>query len=246
MFFAPFVLNISSLSAIRYPRFVSPVVNISTHALSAIRYPLSAMLNIRITVTDFGATALLNSLRSPKFDEGVRQVSGKASANTVQKHLRGLDRARPNRLGGTRSHFYSLAALATSFTTDEQGAIVTVAHLGIAQRFYGGTIRPINAKALAIPARAEAYGRRPRDADNPQDLFLRPGKAGRTAALARRQGKRLEIWYWLVKSVTQDPDPTVLPPERDLTDAATTAADNYIRRHLDRARQRIFEERATP
>jgi hypothetical protein len=200
------------------------------------------MLNLRITVTDFGATALLNSLRSPKFDEGVRQVAGRAAANTVQKHLRGLDRTRSNDLGGRRSHFYSLAALATSFTTDDQGAIVTVAHLGIAQRYYGGTIRPINAKALAIPARAEAYGRRPRDADNPQDLFVRPGRAGRTAVLARRQGKRLEVWYWLVKSVTQDPDLTVLPREEEITTAATAATDNYIQRHLDRARQRIFEQ----
>lgn len=200
------------------------------------------MLNVRITVTDFGATSLLNSLRSQKFDDGVRQVAGKAAANTVQKHLRGLDRTRANNLGGKRSHFYSLAALATSFTIDEKGAIVTVAHLGLAQRYYGGTIRPINAKALAIPARAEAYGRRPRDADNPQDLFLRPGKSGRTAALVRRVNKKLEVWYWLVKSVTQTADPTVLPDERTLADSATAATDKYIQRHLDRARQRIFEQ----
>jgi len=202
------------------------------------------MINVRITVTDFGATALLNSLRSPRFDEGVRKVAGRASANLVQKHLRGLDRARPNALGGRRSHFYSLAAMAVSFVTDPQGALVTVAHLGIAQRYYGGTIRPINANALAIPARPEAYGRRPKDADNPQDLFVRPGRAGRTAVLARREGKRLQIWYWLVKSVTQDPDPTVLPTEAEIAAAANDKIDTHIRRHLDRARQRIFEQEA--
>lgn len=203
------------------------------------------MINVNVTISDFGARALLDSVRSPRFDDGLRKVAGKAAANVLQRHLRDLDR-RPNRLGGRRSHFYSLASQAVSFTTDAQGALVTVAHLGLAQHYYGGTIRPINAKALAIPARPEAYGRRPRDSDNPRDLFVRPGRGGRAAALARRDGKRLEVWYWLVKSVTQEPDPTVLPDDSALADAATSAVDNYVRRHIDRARQRVFEERTQP
>jgi hypothetical protein len=36
------------------------------------------------------------------------------------------------------------------------------------------------------------------------------------------------IFFWLVKQVTQQPDPTVLPTEDEMTEAAVKNAEEYI------------------
>jgi len=43
-----------------------------------------------------------------------------------------------------------------------------------------------------------------------------------------------KIFFWLVKSVTQPADPSVLPSERELTEAAVTASGDYFDRLLRR------------
>ena len=167
----------------------------------------------------------------------IAEVAGRAGVNVVQDHLRGLDDARKNRLGGRRSHFYSAAAAATHYRiTQANNAAVVVSHTGMAQRYYGGTIRPsgrISAKtgkpirALAIPARAAAYGVAPSEIEG---LFVRPGRSGRTAALVRREGGALRVYFWLVKSVTQKGDKTVLPGETPLRAAIRKALESYADR----------------
>ena len=46
------------------------------------------------------------------------------------------------------------------------------------------------------------------------------------------------VWYWLVKSVTQDPDPSVLPSNDWIADAAREAVGGWMKRVLTTARIR--------
>jgi hypothetical protein len=43
------------------------------------------------------------------------------------------------------------------------------------------------------------------------------------------------IFFWLVKSIHQEPDPTVLPPEEELQESAFQAGDEYLKTLLARA-----------
>jgi hypothetical protein len=73
----------------------------------------------------------------------IHPVIGKAAANVFTRHLRGLNRTRPNQLGSTnRTNYYAAAARGTSFVAESDGATVSIAQIGIRQRFFGGTIRP--------------------------------------------------------------------------------------------------------
>ena len=101
-----------------------------------------------------------------------------------------------------------------------------VTHPGIARALRDVIIRPRRAKALTIPLRAEAYGRRPRELErlSGADLFRPKG----TRILATEEGGRLTPMYALCASVTQRRDPTLLPDPKAIDDALARAALNAI------------------
>jgi hypothetical protein len=156
-----------------------------------------------------------------------RQI-GRGVAGLFSDHFRYLDATRPNALGGNRTHFYGDAAKAVSSDGDNEGATITVAQQGIRQRLQGGTIRPgAGKKYLTIPARAEAYGRRAREFHDLKFVKLKNGRgmlvAGELTGLTGKMNKKGEVverpgtedgvvMYWLVPSVVQKADPSVLPP----------------------------------
>lgn len=186
-------------------------------------------------------------------------VIGRSGANTVRQHLFGLNSTRPNRLGGRRTNFYAAAARGTSFRTVGSAVVVSIAQVGIALRFFGtaglpgGVMVPKTRKFLTIPARAEAHGKR---ASEFNDLELVFGRGGIPVALARRAQSTVgrvkdrktgrhafvsrgeaggEIMFWLVKSVTQRPDPSVLPTRSEIFTNIETEMRSLLNRELARA-----------
>lgn len=152
---------------------------------------------------------------------------GRGVGNLMAQHFFHLDGKRANALGGKRTNFYADAAKAVSSRGDAEGAVVTVAQQGIAQRIYGGVIRPRAGKYLTIPAHAEAYGRRAREFGNLEFrsigngrgmLFVNPNKEARSkfkrnARVEAAGDGRLKVMYWLVPQAVQKADPDVLPGE---------------------------------
>lgn len=154
------------------------------------------------------------------------RVGGSAQRLT-QRHLRRLDRERPNQLGGRRTNFYGKAARGTFFTVAPEGVVVTVGQQGMRQRFAGGVITPVKARFLTIPATAEAHGKR---AGEFSDLkfavipgqgpaLVRASDQFKAVGAKRKDGTRRQqpvgsagdVIFWLRKRVTQRPDPTVIP-----------------------------------
>jgi hypothetical protein len=178
--------------------------------------------SVDVTVKD-AATPRLQNLGSLLAPAAVARVAGAAGRNYVQDFFVRLNAERRNKLGGERTNFYSSAAKATSFTSDENGATVSVSQVGIRQRIEGGKIEPRNAKYLTIPARAEAYGKRASEFPNLKVLF---GKGGKPYALGEADATKVTkgkngfksagetggaVFFWLVPSVLQAPDPTANP-----------------------------------
>ena len=184
---------------------------------------------ITITVNDVEVRKRIAGIRNAAVSDGVKQVAGRAASNTIKGHLRGLDASRPNRLGGRRGHFYSKAANSTHFKVTANGARVSVTHTGFALRYYGGVVRPVRAKALAIPARKELYGYWPREVDADMFVLWRPGK--NIGALVTKLGGSLRVLYWLVHKATIRPDKSLLPHP----DVIGSAVNRAVTSFLDRA-----------
>lgn len=108
---------------------------------------------------------------------------------------------------------------------------------GIVQRYYGGTITPKQAKALAIPINSESYGKTPADFGKlilivtPKGAYLaqstyeriahtKAGKLSRFGRTDAHQRQRLTFLFKLLKSVDQDGDPRVLPTTDEFTEVA--------------------------
>lgn len=185
----------------------------------------------------------------------LQQVIGRAAVNAIRTHLFTVNVARPNALGGKRTNFYASAARGTSFTAVADGVVVSVSNVGIRQRILGGTIRPRTAKFLTIPATAEAHGKRASEFDDLVVVFGSRGQpialahalfrrtraqlaaipASRRVGMTRTAGQHGGIVFWLRRSVTQAPDPSVLPTEAEIYRAAGVAVDAVVLRAVARA-----------
>lgn len=152
------------------------------------------------------ARPTLTRLRNVISGQEVSVIAGQAAVRVYKDHLQALDSSRPNRLGGKRTHFYGSAAGGTSFRAEPDGVTVSIVSDGIAQRYFGGTIRPKRAKYLTIPVHPAAHGFTAREFTG--KLKVRFGRGRVPVALVTERGVTMFV---LRQSVTQAPDPTVLP-----------------------------------
>lgn len=181
---------------------------------------------ITINLADQGSDAVRLLMRrvagAPEEPELKTFVGGEV-ASLVKQHLHDRD-ARPNRLGGQKTHFYARAGDSVSWLPSPDGVVVTVHEEGIRQRLEGGYITRKNAKALTIPISPRAHGKRAREFD---DLFKLPSTKGdpdTVGILTREDGSGgIEPMFALRTRVRQDPDPTVMPDKPLIVQTASAA-----------------------
>ena len=213
---------------------------------------------LQINIERDTATPLLQRLAFIALGEKVNRVAAQGVVAMLKRHFQALDASRSGKqFGGTNAtHFYAKVARTIHAEVSATEASVGIGNeetRGIRQRYFGGTIEPVNVKWLTIPARAEAYGHRAGEFEHLLMIFgknrqpvalvaqtevVNPGgrrKRGQVKAATVKGG---EVWYWLVKSVTQDPDPSVLPSNDWIADAAREAVGGWMKRVLTTARIR--------
>lgn len=209
-----------------------------------------------ITLTfsiDDGITPATRAMQNAFQPENLFPIIGRSAVNTVRDYLFDQNASRANKLGGSRTNFYASAARATHFDEVDDGVLISINQVGIAQRYYGGTIEPVSKKFLTIPARAEAYGKRAGEFPNLVVLWSRngpyalaageqssstvssgSGKNSRARTSRQNAVKPGIILFWLVKSVTQKPDPTVLPDRSTIIENIKGDVNSYLTRSLRR------------
>src|SRR5262249_29286184 len=128
----------------------------------------------------------------------------------------------------------------TSWQEGPGFALITIDQVGVRQRFKGGPIKPVKARALTIPARPDAYGKRARDFNNLKFSFaLDPETNMRCMALVEAQsstsnGKtsgtkpQPNVVFWLVRGVNQKPDPKVLPTDDDFVNVIEESVESLL------------------
>jgi hypothetical protein len=189
----------------------------------------------------------------------LKLIAGMAMKEAVQQHLYALAAdAEHHRtslsLGAARTGLYSKAADHTH-DPEVEGGDVSVAiedeNGALAQRRWGGDIEAPEGHLLTIAARTEAYGHRAREFANLRLIMfpsgagalierdatiLRGGKRGKGKLAGSLEGRRKGakigglIFFWLVKQVHQEPDPSILPTDAELLEPALQNVSSYISR----------------
>lgn len=207
---------------------------------------------IGVIVKRDDVSPLLERIRSAAASRGLMLVMGRAVATQIKDHLVALN-AQRHRYG---RNYYARAARAVSVRAAGGFALITIAHVGIRQRFYGGEIRPRFGKYLTIPVAPEAHGMRAREFNDlrfammvdPKSGDLRPAlvrRASTAISFARRRGKDGvmrttvlagdyrnggQVMFWLARRVSQRPDPSVLPTRQEMLSTALEAGTRRLAR----------------
>ena len=161
----------------------------------------------------------------------MRNLIGVDTADITRDHLYRKDR-KPNKLGGRKTHYYRAAGDSVNHEVTRTGAVVNVSQVGIRQRLEGGVITPKKAKALTVPVRARAHGKRTREFGD--TFILKKSQSGDPATVGvivqDQGGGVLDALYVLRTRVTQQPDPDVLPKSSLYVQTATQAIVNFLNR----------------
>jgi|SRR5581483_8260944 len=139
--------------------------------------------------------------------------------------------ATAERLGAQPTGHWAQAAEKTTSEADEEGATISIEQPGIGRAAHDVTIVPGGGKKyLTIPAIAAAYGKRAVTVPDLTVLIRWKDGERRAVALIQAEGKpgAGTVWYWLVKSVFQPQDRSLLPSDEQYRLAALQGVREYV------------------
>lgn len=181
-----------------------------------------------ISTTIIFPSALQATIDTLSNDLTLRQqfadAAGRACANLTRDHLFAL--AGQRHRATVPHNFYADAADSVTHEVNGSTATIRIRKTGLAQRRYGGTIKAINYSHLWIPVHPDSIGRTGREFQNLIKIINRQSNRG--VAARREADKTLTVLFALVPELTQDPDPSVLPTDRQYQDTATQACTDLI------------------
>lgn len=178
---------------------------------------LGLTIDLRDPVSEV-LSRVVSKLRRP---EALVLPVARQAANLLRRHYRKLEQTAPNKMGGVRTHWWRQVhdSVHNPIMVSATAAAVAITQPGVVLRLKGGTVRPKQARALAIPVNRISYGVWARDwafqhPDRP--LFKIKGPRGTyLAAKAGEGSKRLVVLYRLATRAEIPPDPRVLPEAQE-------------------------------
>ena len=127
-----------------------------------------------------------------------------------------------------RGHYWLDAADSAAVEAAGRGAAVTVDKEGAALHYHGGTVYPTGGRrALAIPLHPAVAGKRPAEHDPGRTLLSLAWPEGEKAGTLRDR-ETGEPYYLLVARARLAADPTVLPGDSELGEAARSAMEAIL------------------
>ena len=193
-------------------------------------FPVS--LSITIQVSD-KATPILAGLNRELTDRtGLHQYIGAAAEAGTRLHIRKAAQARhatANRLGAKPTGYLTKRAELVEGRGNAKEAEITVTGAIFKRTFGPVTVRPVAKKMLAIPMRAEAYGKRPGEFT---DLFVFKSKQGRLFLARQAEPGKLHFLFLLKASVVLPQDRGLLPSDDQFGQIAELGARGYLRKRL--------------
>jgi hypothetical protein len=186
---------------------------------------MNVKLHLEVTSGD-----LLSRLRGLVASAVLTAEIAEAEVALFRQHLEEKN-AQPNKRGWPKTNYYAQASEATFAQSDQTAAYVVVAQEGFRQRYFGGTIRPVTRQFLAFPVSASAYGKKPREFTlKVQYLKADIAPEGRAGTYLVKNGASGQPvpYFRLVKKVTQQPDPTVIPSDQEIVQVAHETLEDKL------------------
>ena len=141
----------------------------------------------------------------------------------VREHLRRRNETRPpSRYGLPKSNYWADAADSVTSEVSGNVAAVTVEQEGAALHYYGGTVHPKRGKALAIPIDPSVAGIWPSEANALTDHIAMIWPKNSTHGFLK-DAETNELLWLLVPRATIPADPTVMPTDDEIVNAAMDA-----------------------
>jgi len=172
-------------------------------------------IGVQVTISRDDVSPALKAQLEQLQPRAIAKEVGEALVTTTQKHLRANGR---NKRGWPSTNFWPRAARSTSWTATDDGVVISINQVGVRQRFFGGVIAPVKAKALTIPISSQAYGKTVKDfpgafmIKTPKGAYIVQYAGGNTAkGKFKKQNATLEFLFKLMRSVTQQEDRSVIP-----------------------------------
>lgn len=164
------------------------------------------------------------SLPDGMTSEMLVQAAARGVSNALQRHFRARNASAKHREGMPRSNYWAHVADAVQTIAKGDKATVLVDHEGVMLHWKGGTVRPVKAKALAIPLAPEVADTNPREYGRGHTLLALVkrlvGKGKAPLLVDKATGRALWV---LLKSATLNPDASVVPSEESLVQAGRAA-----------------------
>ncbi len=161
--------------------------------------------------------------------EGVASVVGESAQLVLMEHLAKKDadsgsHKSARELGAEPSGLYADMARSLSHSLGSDQVTLTIDHVAAAMHYYGGTVKPVNYKHLAIPVSAESYNKGLKADYSGQNLLWLFGKNGPWGVALK--SKPEEILFVLAKSANIPKNETLLPDDATwITSILSTVSD---------------------
>jgi hypothetical protein len=189
-------------------------------------------LKIDIAVSDKGTPVLADLHRELSDRTSLHKYIGAAAEAGTRLHIRSAAAQRhktADKLGAKPTGYLTKRAELVEGTGNAEQAEITVTG-AIFKRVFGPVrVRPVAKKMLAIPMRAEAYGKRPGEFD---DLFVYRSKQGRLFLAKQAAPGRLQFYFLLKASVVLPQDRGLLPSDEQFGQLSELAARGYLSKQL--------------
>lgn len=201
---------------------------------------------ITVEVSTSRIRVITRQLKNPR---GLNAALGGAYLAQLQAHFTERD-GEPNKRGWAKGHFWGQIRQATALgAISEKSATIRVADRRLALHLYGGTVRPREKKALAIPIHPMAYGLRAgKPGDNSSGFSSFTATTGIALFRIKKKdggsprvlygiddGGGLVAFYALATSAKIPKDPRALPPRDEVRGNLIGAARRYLDRKGDAA-----------
>ncbi len=193
-------------------------------------------MKIALKITDTATARLIQLKANVAARADLMERLGQRTVEYLKDHFqeREMRGGRTRRKGWPSQHTWAQIAEATKLgEVSADHATIRIASRVLAHKITGGTVRPGPGKRyLAIPLRAEAYGKSPGGGQVSGLFFLRTrtGRQYLMKAGAKRGARKaaLSPWYRLVTSVTHRPDPEALPSLTPLRHSLATRVNAWV------------------
>ncbi|MBR6389008.1 MAG: hypothetical protein IKS15_02675 [Opitutales bacterium] len=175
-------------------------------------------LNISFKVND-GATSAVQNLQKQLSDGHTAALMSKISKEIAVKMQK---KFRSN--GG---NWWAAAAKSVFKKNTNTTAAVGAKQAGVALHYYGGIVKPVRAKNLAIPLRPEFKGKNPRELTYKNMFIFTPRKAAGKRFLSYFDGGKIKAAYLLTPRAKINPHPEKFLRDEEITRSALDIVKIY-------------------